>query len=169
MIGLTLETLPALERSTLRLVLDQVRSAFNTGALFRTADAACVEKIYLLGLTPHPPQPQLEKTSLGSTAYVRWEHLETAEQAWTELEVEGYTLVALDNGPGSVSVWDFQWPEKTALVAGNEVEGVSPELLERCRGRVNIPMLGYKRSLNVTTALGIAIYDWLRTFRSGQG
>ena len=166
---MTLSTLPALPRSELRLVFDQVRSAFNTGALFRTADAACVDKIYLHGLTPHPPQAQLEKTALGASHYVPWMHSREAEPIWKELESDGYTLVALDNGPGSVAVWDFSWPRKTALVAGNEVEGVSEEFLERCDARVHLPMMGYKRSLNVTTALGIAMYEWLRTFRSGQG
>lgn len=150
-------------------MLDQVRSAFNTGALFRTADAAGVELVYLVGLTPHPPQAQLEKTALGATAYVPWRHRAGASEVIEELSADGYTLVALDNGPEAVDVWNFPWPEKTALVAGNEVEGVSEEMLEAAVGRVNIPMFGYKRSLNVTTAIGIAVYEYLRTFRSGQG
>jgi tRNA G18 (ribose-2'-O)-methylase SpoU len=87
----------------------------------------------------------------------------------TELEDDSFTLVALDNGPGSVPIWEAPWPDRVALVAGNEVEGVSSALLERCTMSVHLPMFGYKRSLNVTTALGIAIYEWLRTFRSGQG
>lgn len=161
--------LPAISRSPLRLVLDQVRSAFNTGALFRTADAAGVELIYLVGLTPHPPLPQLEKTALGSTGYVPWKHRASAEDVLQELRADGYSLVALDNGPKAVDVWDFPWTEKTALVAGNEVEGVSCEMLQASVASVNIPMFGYKRSLNVTTAIGIAVYEYLRTFRSGQG
>jgi 23S rRNA (guanosine2251-2'-O)-methyltransferase len=168
-VGLDLSLLPELPRSALRLVLDHVRSAHNTGALFRTADAAAVDLVYLLGLTPHPPHPQLEKTALGATRYVEWRHHAEAETVLAELTQQDYTLIALDNGPGSIELWDFKWPRRTALVAGNEVEGVSKKLLEASEFRLNLPMHGYKRSLNVTTALGIAIYDYLRTFRIGQG
>lgn len=165
-LGMPAECLPELPRSGLRIVLDQVRSAHNVGALFRTADAGAVELIYLLGLTPHPPQAQLEKTALGATEYVPWKHRRESGEVWKELEDDGYSLVALDNGPGSHKLWDFTWPEKTALVAGNEVQGVSPDILERCQHRVALPMFGYKRSLNVTTALGVAIYEFLRQRRT---
>lgn len=168
-VDLELGTLPPLERTTLRLVLDNIRSAHNTGALLRTADACCVDLVYLVGVTPHPPQPQLEKTALGATKYVPWKHRAKAESVLTELEADGYRLVALDNGPGAVDYWDLDWPERTALVAGNEVDGVSADYLYAASLKVNIPMLGYKRSLNVTTAMGIAMYDYLRTFRSRQG
>lgn len=164
-LGLTLEELPPLVRSELRLVLDQVRSAHNTGAIFRTADAAAVDRVYLLGLTPHPPHSQLEKTALGAAQYLSWKHRQNFSEIESELLDDGYTVVALDNGPGASALWDFEWPLKTALVAGNEVEGVSPEVLEQCHRRVCLPMFGYKRSLNVTTALGIAIYDYLRRHR----
>ncbi len=160
--GLDLTTLPELQRCNLRLVLDQVRSAHNTGALFRTADAVCVEQIYLLGLTPHPPHAQLEKTALGATKYVPWRHTDDAEAVVSELKEAGYTLVALDNGPGSVCLWDFPWPQRCAIIAGNEVDGVSREFLDVVDARVNLPMFGYKRSLNVTTALGIAMYEYRR-------
>lgn len=169
LVGLSPEALPYLQRGKLRLVLEHVRSAFNTGALFRTADAAAVEKIYLVGVTPHPPQAQVEKTALGATRYVPWLHREKSSEVIEELRLDGYSLVALDNGPGAVDFWDFCWPERTALIAGSEVDGVSEEMLKACSGRVNIPMYGFKRSLNVTTALGIAMYEYLRTFRCGQG
>ena len=168
-LGIDLENLPPVPRSKLRLVLDNVRSAHNVGALFRTADAAACEKIHLLGVTPHPPQNQLEKTALGATQYLQWASVEDTSECVTELSSKGYTLVALDNGPQAIDLWDFRWPEKTALIAGNEISGVSAQLLENCVFRVNLPMFGYKRSLNVTTAMGIAIYDYLRTFRLGQG
>lgn len=163
------DALPELPRVQFRLVLDRVRSAHNVGAVFRTSDAAAIELIYLLGLTPHPPHPQVEKTALGSTLYVPWVHRSTNSEVLQELEQDGYSLVALDNGPGSISLWDFSWPRKVALVAGNEVDGVSSEMLESCQNRIFLPMHGYKRSLNVTTAFGIAVYDYIRTFRCGQG
>ena len=167
--GLPKVALPELPRTSLRLVLDQVRSAHNTGALFRTADAAAVDFIYLLGLTPHPPHSQLEKTALGATDYVSWRHCEDFQEVDSELTADGYTLIGLDNGPGAVNLFEFQWPRNAALVAGHEVEGLSSEIGERCEARIFLPMYGYKRSLNVTTALGIAIYDYLRTFPPGQG
>jgi 23S rRNA (guanosine2251-2'-O)-methyltransferase len=168
-LGIPLEALPPVPRTTMRLVLDQVRSALNTGAIFRTADAAALEMIYLLGVTPHPPHPQVEKTALGGSVYVPWRHRENILEAESELLADGYTLVALDNGPDAQELWDFEWPDRPALVAGHEVEGVSPEVLARCPVKVCLPMFGYKRSLNVTTALGIAIYDYLRRMKKGAG
>lgn len=160
--GLDSWALPSLPRQPLRLVLDQVRSAYNVGALFRTADAAAVDRVILIGFTPHPPHPQLEKTALGATSYVPWEHRLTADGLPRELEDEGYEPVALETGPDAIPIWEFAWPEKTALVVGNEVEGVSAEMLAACRHKVSLPMLGYKASLNVTTALGVAMYEFLR-------
>lgn len=171
-VGLSHRSLPPVPRHSLRLVLDQVRSAYNVGALFRTADGAAIECLYLLGLTPHPPHPQVEKTALGATEYVPWKHRLDGQEVVQELLAEGYQLVALENGPEAEDLWSFQWPEKTALVAGNEVEGISQELLAQCPLRLNLPMQGYKRTLNVTTALGIAIYDYLRVWsarESGSG
>jgi tRNA G18 (ribose-2'-O)-methylase SpoU len=147
------------------LILDQVRSAYNVGALFRTADAAAVDRIVLLGYTPHPPHPQLEKTALGATAYVPWEHREQPGSLLAELEADGYQLVALETGPDAEDLWSFSWPERTALAVGNEVEGVSAAILKACRRKVCLPMLGYKGSLNVTTALGVAMYEFLRCCR----
>jgi tRNA G18 (ribose-2'-O)-methylase SpoU len=151
------------------LVLDQVRSAHNTGAVFRTADAAGLSIVYLVGLTPHPPHPQVEKTALGGSQYVPWRHRETFKEVESELSEADYTLVALDNGPDARELWDFDWPSRPALVAGNEVDGVSPDVLERCSLKVCLPMFGYKRSLNVTTAVGIATYDYLRRMKKGAG
>ena len=168
-LGIPLDALPPLPRTPMRLVLDQVRSAHNTGAAFRTADAAALEMIYQIGLTPHPPHSQLEKTALGGTRYVAWKHRDSFEPVRMELEQDGYTVVALDNGPSAKELWEFEWPERPALVAGNEVDGVSPEVLSVCRHRVCLPMFGYKRSLNVTTALGIAIYDYLRRMKTSPG
>ena len=168
-LGITLESLPPLPRTPMRLILDQVRSALNTGAIFRTADAAALEHIYLLGVTPHPPHPQVEKTALGGSVYVPWKQRDNFEEVESELLADGYTLVALDNGPDAKELWSFDWPDKPALVAGNEVDGVSPEVLARCSAKVCLPMFGYKRSLNVTTAVGIATYDFLRRMKKGAG
>ncbi len=167
--GLPPWALPQRPRLPLRLVLDQVRSAYNVGALFRTADAVAVTKISLVGFTPHPPHPQLEKTALGATSYVPWEHRETAEEVLLDLADSEFELVALETGADAVEIWDFDWPEKTALVVGNEVEGVSPDVLAACRKKVCLPMIGFKASLNVATALGIAMYEFLRVHRQRAG
>lgn len=166
--GLPGWALPSLPRHPLWLILDHVRSAYNVGALFRTADAAAVERITLLGYTPHPPHPQLEKTALGATAYVPWEHRESPGELLREVTEAGYELVALETGPDARDLWSFRWPERTALVVGNEVEGVSAGVLAACRNKVALPMFGYKASLNVTTALGVAMFEFLRVHK-GKG
>lgn len=157
--------LPKLPRHSLRLVLDQVRSAYNVGALFRTADGCAVERIFLLGYTPHPPHPQLEKTALGATDYVPWEHHENADGLLEQFERDGYEAIALETGEDAIPLWEFDWPKRTALVVGNEVEGVSPTVLKACRRKICLPMYGYKASLNVTTALGVAMFEYLRVHR----
>ncbi len=164
-VGLSYRELPQLERHPVCLVLDRLRSAYNVGALFRTADGAALESIALLGRTPHPPPPQVEKTALGATSYLPWRHYEEVESLVADLRSQGYSLVALENGPEAHPLWDFPWPERVALVAGNEVEGISEELLQHCELRLDIPMHGYKRTLNVTTAVGIALYDCLRSYK----
>lgn len=161
--------LPELPRHPLRLVLDQVRSAYNVGALFRTADGCAVDRIYLLGYTPHPPHPQLEKTALGASEYVPWEHRSESASLLDELISEGYETVALETGEDAVPIWEFEWPERTALVVGNEVEGVSPLVLKSCRKKICLPMYGYKASLNVTTALGVAMFEYLRVHAKRKG
>ncbi len=161
--------LPDLPRSSLRLILDGVRSAHNVGAIFRTADAAAVEQIALLGVTPHPPHTQVEKTALGATEYVCWRKWEVENEMVDLWRREGYSLVALENGEGSLSLWDFAWPSKTALIVGSEVDGISESLLASTHHRVELPMFGYKGSLNVCTALGIATYEYLRQVRGGGG
>jgi 23S rRNA (guanosine2251-2'-O)-methyltransferase len=168
-VGVPQEALPPLPRTPMRLVLDQVRSGLNTGAVLRTADAAALERVYLVGITPHPPHPQVEKTALGGSQYVPWLHRPDFDEVETELVADGYTLVALDNGPDSQELWTFDWPARPALVAGHEVDGVSPEVLAKCSRKVCLPMFGYKRSLNVTTAIGIAIYEYLRRMKIRTG
>ncbi len=161
--------LPELPRHPLRLVLDQVRSAYNVGALFRTADGCGVDRIYLLGYTPHPPHPQLEKTALGASSYVPWEHRQDSTGLLDELTEDGYETIALETGEDAVPIWDFDWPERAALVVGNEVEGVSPVVLNGCRKKICLPMYGYKASLNVTTALGVAMFEYLRVQARRKG
>ncbi len=154
--------LPPLPRQPLRLVLDEVRSAHNVGATFRTADATACEQLDLLSPTPHPPHPQILKTALGATEYVPWKSWNDREALVRDLQQGGYTLVALESGEGAVSLFDLQWPSRPALIIGSEVSGVSDPFMEAVQTRVSIPMLGYKGSLNVATAVGIAVYGFLQ-------
>lgn len=146
------------------LILENIRSAYNVGAIFRTADGAGVSKIYLVGYTPTPidrfgrPQPEIKKTSLGASEEIEWEHYERVSDFISPLKKEGITVVAVEQAPVSISMIDFIVPEKVAYIVGNEVEGVSKESLELADVIIDIPMLGTKESLNVSVAAGIVLY-----------
>jgi tRNA G18 (ribose-2'-O)-methylase SpoU len=147
---------PDLRRLPLVVVVDSVRSLWNVGSIFRTADACGVGTLVLCGITGTPPRPEISKTALGAEAAVAWRYRRDAAEAVRELAGEGYAPVALESAPEAVDVHDFTWPERTCLVIGNEVAGVSPPALVLCRRRVRIAMRGVKDSLNVAVAFGIA-------------
>ena len=146
------------------LILDNIRSQYNVGAIFRTADAAGVAKLFLVGYTPAPidrfgrPVPELEKTSLGATKSVLWESVVDTLTLVKRLQAEGVTVVAVELTPTSVSLYDFVVPQNVAYIMGNEIEGVSPEVLAAVDVVVEIPMAGIKESLNVSVATGIILY-----------
>jgi tRNA G18 (ribose-2'-O)-methylase SpoU len=149
-----------------QLFLDSIRSAHNVGAIFRTADGAGVERIYLGSYTPTPidrfgrVQPEIAKTSLGAATTVPWEHVPADEQVvqLRQLQAKGYTIVAVEQTPVSVSLYDFSVPERVVYVVGNEVTGVAPEILAVADVVLEIPMQGTKESLNVATATGIVLF-----------
>lgn len=148
------------------IILDNIRSAHNVGSIFRTADGAGVEKIYLLGYTPTPidrfgrPQPEIIKTSLGASEIIPFEHIENtdAESLINHLKQEGFAIVAVEQTSSSVSLYDFTVPPKVCYILGNEVEGVSRGLLTLADTVVEIPMEGQKESLNVSVSAGIALF-----------
>jgi len=149
------------------VILDNVRSAHNVGSIFRTSDGAGVSRILLLGYTPAPKDrfgrtvPEIEKTSLGASAMIPWEQIESGEDilaSMNALKHEGFTLVALEQTDNAVSLYDFTVPQKTAYIVGNEIDGVSPLLLGLSDMVVFIPMSGQKESLNVGVAAGIALF-----------
>ena len=153
----------ATPKSPVVLVLDNVRSLHNVGAVFRTADAFALEKIYLCGVTGRPPHRDITKTALGSTESVAWEHVPTTLAAAETLKQAGYQLVAVEQTTSSVLLPQF-WPaagRPLALVLGNEVLGVEDEVLARCDAAVEIPQLGTKHSLNVSVAAGVVLWDVL--------
>jgi tRNA G18 (ribose-2'-O)-methylase SpoU len=140
------------------VLVDNVRSLWNVGAIFRTADACGVRRIVLTGISGCPPRPEISKTALGAERAVAWDYRADPLLALRELRREGYRAVALENGPAAQPLDAFDWPERPCLVVGNEVAGVSGPLLEACELHARIPMYGVKSSLNVAVAFGIAAH-----------
>ncbi len=148
------------------VILDNIRSAHNVGSIFRTADGAGVEKIYLIGTTPAPfdrfgrEVPEIKKTSLGATEFVEWEHVDdrAAPVLIDRLSDEGFAIVAIEQSNKSISLHDFVPPPKVAYVFGNEVEGVGEGWLNAADPIVEIPMNGQKESLNVSVTAGIVLF-----------
>lgn len=149
------------------VVIDNVRSALNVGSIFRTCDGAGVSRILLVGYTPAPIdrfgriQPEINKTSLGASTMIAWEQRENGEdikERIVKLKEDGFTIVAVEQTRSSISLYDFTVPQKTVYVVGNEIDGVSKELLEVSDVAVEIPMAGKKESLNVGVATGIVLF-----------
>lgn len=143
------------------VVLDNVRSMHNIGSCFRTCDAFRVEKLFLCGITAVPPHREIEKAALGATLSVDWEYCEDARQAVEKLKAEGYEVYAVEQVHGSIPLQDFKVEagKKTAFVFGNEVEGVAQEVVDVCRGAVEIPQFGTKHSLNISVSAGIVLWQ----------
>ncbi len=143
-------------------LLDNVRSLWNVGSIFRTADAAGVKKLYLCGMTGRPPRPEIAKTALGAETTVPWEYVQDPLKAAVTLKNLGVRIVALETAPGAVPCDAFDYPFPLCLVVGHEVDGVSRPLLAAADAVVSIPMHGRKESLNVAVAFGVAAYEILR-------
>ena len=146
------------------LILENIRSAYNVGSMYRTADGAGVDKIFLVGYTPAPidrfgrPQSEIAKTSLGACDKIPWEQSSEMEEVITSLQSEGFTVAGVELTEESISLKDFSIPEKVAYIMGNEVTGVEKQTLELCDVVVYLPMLGSKESLNVATTASIVVY-----------
>ena len=142
------------------IVLDNVRSAHNVGAAFRTSDAFSIEKVILCGITAQPPHREIQKTALGSTESVEWEYFETTNEAIDVLRSKGYSISAIEQTTESQKLNDFQpnKDEKYAFIFGNEAFGVDAEVLKNCDTALEIPQFGTKHSLNVSVSLGIILW-----------
>ena len=161
---LTVDEFREAEKLPLVVVLDDVRSMYNVGSVFRTSDAFRVERIVLCGITSTPPHPEIHKTALGAEDSVSWEHAETALSAVEELRRQGYAVLAVEQAEGSTSLPSFcaEKGKKYAVVLGNEVKGVHQEVVDACNGCLEIPQLGTKHSMNVSVTAGIIIYEFAR-------
>jgi len=160
---LTVEEALAVERHPIIAVLENVRSLYNVGSCFRTADAMLLERLVLTGYTPHPPRPEIDKTALGATSTVPWAYERDTVAAIEGLRSEGYTIVAVEIAEGALPLdADVLPATPVALVFGNELGGVSEGVLALCDSAVAIPMYGVKHSLNIAVAFGIAAWEFVR-------
>ena len=146
-------------------VIENVRSAYNVGSLFRTADAFLLEAIYITGYTAKPPHKEIKKTALGAEDTVDWKYFSNATEAIALLKESGYTVYAVEQVQNSFSLEkvNFQSTEKIAVIFGNEVTGVEQETILQCDGCIEIPQLGMKHSLNIATAAGVVLWEIIRT------
>ena len=165
---LTVEEFQQADKLPLVIVLDDVRSLYNVGSVFRTGDAFRVEAVYLCGITACPPHPEIHKTALGGEDSVRWRYFATAQEAVASLRQEGYFVYAIEQVEGSTKLQNlsFDPARRYAVVMGNEVKGVHQEVVDACDGCLEIPQFGTKHSLNVSVATGIVV--WQFVFLSGE-
>ena len=155
-----------ISRLPVTIVLDNLRSAYNVGSFFRTADAARAERLVLCGFTCCPPHKGVLETAVGAERTMPWEYVENSTEAALMLRARGHEVAVLETSVRSVDLFDWAPRFPVCLVFGNELAGVQPELLAACDVHVRIPMLGLKHSLNVATAGGIAIFELLRKYRA---
>jgi len=149
------------KKTDIIIVLDNVRSLNNVGSVFRTADAFLLEAVYLCGITGQPPHREIQKTALGASETVAWKHFSNTTDAITELKGKSYKIYAIEQAEGAIMLDKFEPAigEKTALVFGSEVGGVSEEAITICDAAIEIPQLGTKHSLNIAVSVGIIIWD----------
>ncbi len=148
-------------RNRIVVIADNIRSAHNVGALFRTSDGAHIEHLYLCGITSQPPRADIRKTSLGAEESVPWSYEPDAAKLIEKLKTEGYQIVMLEHTSDSVDYRKAGYQFPLCLVVGNEYHGIQDELVPLGDIAVEIPMLGIKQSLNVSVAYGIAVYELL--------
>ena len=156
------------DKTPLIIILDDIRSLHNIGSVFRTADAFLIEKIYLCGITATPPHKEIQKTALGATETIAWEHSQSVTDVISKLKSEGTTVLAVEQVENAHLLDEFKVVinQKYALVFGNEVYGVSQEAVELCDGCIEIPQLGTKHSLNIAVSAGIVIWDLFKQLKA---
>ncbi len=146
-------------------VIENVRSAYNVGSLFRTADAFLLEGIYITGYTAKPPHKEIKKTALGAEDSVDWQYFPSASEAIFQLKKNGYKVYAVEQVVNSqpLQCMDFKKDDKIAVIFGNEVTGVEQDTIVQCDACIEIPQLGMKHSLNIATAAGVVLWEIVRT------
>lgn len=164
---ISVEVFKASEKLPVCIVLDNIRSLHNVGSVFRTADAFRIQKIFLTGITGTPPHREIHKTALGATESVDWVYMEKPETAVRQLKEEGYTIAVVEQTDASIPLQNFHIApqQKLALVFGNEIHGVSDEVIALADTALEIPQSGTKHSLNVSVCAGIVVWELVRKLK----
>lgn len=162
---LTIEEFREADKLPLIVVLDDVRSMYNIGSVFRTCDTFRVEALYLCGICQTPPSTEIHKTALGAEDSVSWKYFKTTLEAVAELKKEGYQILSIEQVEHSTKLQTFipQEGQRYAVILGNEVKGVHQEVVDISDGCLEIPQLGTKHSMNVSVTAGIIIYKFAET------
>ena len=158
------------EKLPIVVVLDNVRSMHNIGSIFRTADGFAVQQVCLCGITAQPPHREIEKTAIGATQSVEWTYYAAPLQAIEKLRIDGYTIIAVEQAENSTMLNNFKTDDnkKYALVFGNEVNGVSDEVMQNVDGCIEIPQFGTKHSFNIVVSAGIVLWDLFSKMVAGE-
>ena len=162
----TVSKIKSSKRNPIFAVLDNIRSLYNVGAVFRTSDAVLLQKVFLCGITGFPPRNEITKTALGAEEIVPFEYRDEAVSAIKELKKQGVKIVAVELAHGSVQYDEAEYDFPVCFVFGHEVEGISDEVMEMVDMSVCVPMLGRANSLNIAVCYGIIMYDVLRKLSS---
>ena len=165
---LSVEEFKQLEKLPIVVVLDDIRSLHNIGSVFRTSDAFAIEKIVLCGITAKPPHREIQKTALGATESVKWEHNESCVAAIGSLRSDGFQIYGVEQVANSQSLESVQmdYEKPLALVFGNEVKGVSQLALDKCDDFIEIPQDGTKHSLNISVSVGVVLWELSKRFKA---
>ena len=161
---LSVEDFKQTDKMPFIVVLENIRSAYNVGSVFRTADAFLLEAIYICGYTCCPPHKEIKKTALGAEETVAWKHFINASEAILELKEMGYKVFSVEQASGSTMLnnLNFEVTDKIAVIFGNEVTGVEQTTIQQSEGCIEIPQFGMKHSLNISTAAGVVMWELVR-------
>lgn len=164
------EEFKKIDKLPLVVVLDEVRSLYNVGSVFRSSDAFAVSAVYLCGITAVPPNAEIHKTALGAEESVDWKYFKRTQDAVNELKAMGYEVLAIEQVEHSTMLQNISLApqKKYAIILGNEVKGVQQEVVDMCDGCIEIPQFGTKHSLNVSVTAGILIWEFARILKIGS-
>lgn len=164
-----LEEITPANRLPVTVVVDNIRSLYNVGSIFRTSDGVLLEKLILTGFTPTPPRKEIDKTALGATQSVPWEYIKEPQEAIHALKEKQLKICCLELTDSTTSYYNVSATDfPLALVIGNEITGISKDVISECDMAIEIPMVGIKQSLNVAVAYGIAIFELNRVWRTNH-
>lgn len=152
-------------KSQLVVILDNLRSAFNVGSIFRTSECFGVNKLYLSGYTPNPKNRKVVETSMGTTKYLNYELIKSTEKKIAELKNLGYKIYSFETVNSAKNLFDVKFEEKSCFIFGNEALGIPEDIIKKSDEIVKIPVLGWKNSLNVGVSFSVGVYEYLKQFR----